>query len=90
VSVHTRGTAAYLLAQRLTTIRVKVKPNAAVSHLVQLDDGTWLAHVKAPPVDGRANDEVLRLVSRRFGRRKADVSIRSGTSARTKWVQIRD
>ena len=72
----------------MKTIQVKVKPNARASQLEQLADGTWLAQVKAPPVDGKANEELVRLVARHFGLRKAQVTIRSGASGRMKLVQL--
>ena len=69
-------------------IQVKVKPNARVSTLDQATDGTFVAHIKSPPVDGRANAELIELVARRFQCRKAEVSIKAGASSRTKWVEI--
>jgi uncharacterized protein len=69
-------------------IQVKVKPNARASVLEQSADGRWAAQIKAPPVDGRANEELIRLVARRFGCPKSVVSIKSGASARTKLVRI--
>ena len=72
----------------MTTIQVKVKPKSKVSGLDQSSDGTWVAKVKAPPVDGRANEELIALVAQRFGVRKAQVSIKSGASGRLKLVQI--
>jgi hypothetical protein len=72
----------------MTTIQVKVKPNARVSALEQAGDGTWLARVKASPVDGKANEELVGLIARQFGVRKAQVSIKSGASGRLKVVQI--
>lgn len=69
-------------------LRIKVKPNARESVLAQEADGTWTARLKAPPVDGRANAELIALVAARFGCRKADVEIRSGAGARMKLVQV--
>jgi dienelactone hydrolase len=36
-------------------LQVRVKPRAAISSLEQIADGTWVAKVKSPPVDGKAN-----------------------------------
>ncbi|MFZ3322660.1 MAG: DUF167 domain-containing protein [Usitatibacter sp.] len=69
-------------------IQVKVKPNARASVLEQAADGTWIAQLKSPPVDGKANEELIALVAKRFGCRKADVSIKAGASARTKFLSI--
>lgn len=74
----------------MKTIQVKVKPNARVSELEELSDGSWVARVKAPPVDGKANLELVTLIARHFGVRKAQVSIKSGASGRLKLVRIAD
>ncbi|GAB4560238.1 MAG: DUF167 domain-containing protein [Rhizobacter sp.] len=74
----------------MTTLQVKVKPNARVSALEQQPDGSWLAQLKSPPVDGKANLELIALVAQHFGRRKSQVSIRSGASGRMKLVQVDD
>jgi uncharacterized protein (TIGR00251 family) len=70
------------------TIRVKVKPNARASVLEAQADGTWLARIHAPPVDGKANEELIRLVAKHFGVRKAEVTIKSGASGRTKLLTL--
>ncbi len=72
----------------MKTIQVKVKPNARSSGLEELSDGSWLARIVAPPVDGKANEELVRLVAERFNVRKAQVSIKRGVSGRLKVVQI--
>ena len=69
-------------------LRVKVKPSARVSELEPMSDGTWLARVKSPPLEGKANAELVELIARHFGVRKAQVSIKSGASGRMKLVRI--
>ncbi|CAN5495380.1 DUF167 domain-containing protein [soil metagenome] len=71
-----------------TTLRIKVKPNARQSALAEQADGTWLAQIKSPPIDGKANQELIALVAQHFGVRKAQVAIRSGASGRVKLVTI--
>jgi uncharacterized protein (TIGR00251 family) len=71
-----------------TVIRVKVKPNARVSALTQLVDGSWVAQVKAPAIEGRANKELIALVAEHFQCVKAAVSIKTGKSKRLKVVSI--
>jgi uncharacterized protein len=72
----------------LKTIQVKVKPSARSSALDELSDGTWIAQLKSPPVDGKANEELIALIAKRFKCRKANVEIRSGAGARFKLVKI--
>lgn len=69
-------------------LELKVKPAARVSRLEQQADGTWLAQLKSPPVDGRANAELIALVAAHFGVRRAQVSIRVGAGGRRKLVKI--
>jgi uncharacterized protein (TIGR00251 family) len=69
-------------------IQIKVKPRSRASELSQEPSGTWLAKLKAPPVDGKANAELIGLVAERFGCRKADVTIKVGASGRLKLVEF--
>lgn len=69
-------------------LEIKVKPNARESSLERLPDGSWKARLKAPPVDGKANAELIALVAAEFGCAKSAVAIRSGAAARTKYVVI--
>ena len=70
------------------TLQVKVKPNASVSTLEQAADGTWLARLKSPPVDGKANQELIGLVASHFGCRKSAVAIKAGAAGRMKLVTV--
>jgi uncharacterized protein (TIGR00251 family) len=70
-------------------IQVKVTPRSRASSLTQAADGTWVAKLKSPPVDGKANAELIALVAEQFGCSKAAVSIKAGVSGRRKIVQIR-
>lgn len=73
------------------TIQVKVKPNARVSSLEEPSSGVlWQARLKSAPTGGRANDELVVLIAKRFGCRKSAVSIKSGASGRMKLVEIAD
>lgn len=74
----------------MVTLRVKVKPNARASALIAQDDGTWIAQVKAPPFDGKANDELVALIARHFAKRKAQVTVRHGATGRSKLVTVDD
>lgn len=69
-------------------IQIRVRLHARVSTLVAVEGSAWLAHIKSPPVDGRANQELIALVARHFGCRKDAVSISGGASGRLKLVRI--
>jgi uncharacterized protein (TIGR00251 family) len=69
-------------------IQVRVTPRARESSLTPTPGGTWVAKLKSPPVDGKANAELIALVAKQFGCSKAAVSIKAGGSGRVKLVKI--
>jgi hypothetical protein len=50
--------------------------------------GAVKIRLKAPPVDGAANDELVRFLAARLGVRRQDVEIVGGTTARAKRVRV--
>lgn len=72
----------------ITVIQVKVRPRARSSYLEQQEDGSWLASLKSPPVEGKANAELVSLVAAHFKCAKSAVSIKVGNAARSKLVKI--
>lgn len=68
--------------------QVKVKPNAKTQQLVIESDGSLTAHLKSPPVDGKANAELIQLLSQTFKVPKSQIAIKSGTTGRLKLVEI--
>jgi uncharacterized protein (TIGR00251 family) len=69
-------------------LQIKVKPNSRASVLEQREDGSWHAQIKSPPVEGKANEELLALVAKHFRCRKSEVFIKAGASGRVKLVRI--
>ncbi len=74
----------------MRTLSLKVKPNAREARLEEQPDGSWLAAVKAPPVEGKANEAVIALVAEHFRVSRSKVSIKSGASSRMKRVMVDD
>jgi len=72
----------------MTTLRITVKPKSRNATLTQREDGAWVATVRSPPVDGKANAELCRLVAGHFGVRPSQVHIKSGAAARIKTVVV--
>ena len=67
---------------------VKVKPNARENSIRQFEDGTWIAEVKAPPKDGKANRALIKVIAKQFNVTKSQVSIKRGKSGQTKLIQL--
>ena len=67
---------------------MRVKPRSRARALIALPDGSFEARVMAPPVDGKANAELIALIAAHFGCAKASVSIKSGEGSRVKRVIV--
>ena len=68
---------------------VRVQPRAARSTVEGVRDGALRVRLAAPPVDGAANEELVRLLARRLGVARRDVSIVGGATSRSKLVDVR-
>jgi uncharacterized protein (TIGR00251 family) len=69
-------------------IRVRVTTRAARDEVAGWQDGALRVRVSAPPVNGRANDAVARVIAKALGVPKSAVGIISGATGREKVVEI--
>ena len=67
---------------------LRVQPRSRKSEIAGERAGALLVRVTAPPVDGRANDAVCRLIAKRLGVPPRRVSILRGDSSRDKLVEV--
>lgn len=67
---------------------VKVVPRASKSEIAGCYDGALKLRIAAPPVDGAANAELIKLLSKSWGVPKSSVEILSGQTAKLKQVRI--
>ncbi len=65
-----------------------VVPRASKSEIVGEFEGNLRVRISAPPVDGAANEEVVRLLAKTFGIAKGNVSIVAGQTSKTKRIRI--
>lgn len=69
-------------------IMVRLQARANRDELVGFRDGVLLARVRAPPVDGRANRALCRLIARRAGVATSRVKIVRGERSGNKLVRV--
>lgn len=74
---------------RSVFIAIHVQPRASRTEVVGLHGEAVKIRLKAPPVDGAANEELVRFVAERLGVPRADVEIVSGATGRAKRLRIR-
>ena len=69
-------------------IRVRLTPRAAREQIAPGGGGSYLVRVTAPPVDGRANEALCRLIARRAGVAPSRVTLVRGAKSREKVLSV--
>ncbi|MGH9768205.1 MAG: DUF167 domain-containing protein [Blastocatellia bacterium] len=70
------------------TFAVRVQPRASKSGVAGELDGAIKIRLAAPPVDGEANEELLRFLAKILGVPRANVSLISGATGKNKVVRV--
>jgi len=68
--------------------QIKVKPNSKKQDVIEEPDGSLTVCLKSPPVDGKANDELIKLLAEKFDVPKSSIQIKSGLRSKTKRIEI--
>jgi uncharacterized protein (TIGR00251 family) len=68
---------------------VLIQPGASRDEILGLNEaGSLCLRVKAPPVDGGANEALVQLLAKTLGIRKGSVTLVSGATARNKIIEV--
>lgn len=76
------------MKEKSTTIVVQVQPNARQNKVVRLGDGVLHLRIAAPATKGKANKELLKLLSGILGVPKTHVTIERGMISKKKTIVI--
>jgi len=69
-------------------LRLHVQPGASRTAVQGEHDGCLKLSVAAPPIDGRANDAIVKWFARRLGVPRAALRIAAGASGRRKTLLV--
>jgi len=69
-------------------IEVRVQPRARRNEIVGERDGRLVVRVTAPPLDGRANDAVRKLLAKRLDVPRSRVAVVRGHAGRDKLIEV--
>lgn len=76
----------YYQSMRIT---IRVVPRSSKNQLLgPLPDGSFKVRLTAPPVDGKANEALIKLLSEYFDMPKSKIEIVRGAKGRNKVVEI--
>jgi uncharacterized protein (TIGR00251 family) len=76
------------LGSEFIQFTVRVVPRSSRSEIVGEHDGALRVRLASPPVDGAANDELVKLLAKEFGVAKSAVEITSGHTSKTKRIRV--
>jgi uncharacterized protein (TIGR00251 family) len=72
----------------VVTFNVRVQPRASKSGVAGEIDGVLKIRLAAPPVEGQANEELIRLLAEIFGAPRRRIAILSGQTSKNKVVGV--
>jgi len=70
------------------TLRVRVQPRSSREGVAGLREGALVVKLTAPPVEGEANDALVRFLAGLLGVPRAAVTLRHGARGRDKTLHI--
>lgn len=70
-------------------IEIRVQPRSSRNKIDGLQGNTLKVFVTAPPAEGEANRQLIKLLSKEFKIRKSDIEIVKGATSRNKLVLLR-
>jgi len=68
--------------------RIRVVPRASRCEVAGIQDDALKLRITAPPVEGKANEECIRLLAELLGVKKTQVTIVAGHASRIKTVSV--
>jgi len=70
-------------------IYLKVKPNSKFENVEKIDDKNFVVHIKKPPIDNKANKELIEALTKFFGVPKSQINIIKGSRSKSKMIDIK-
>ena len=71
-------------------IFVKAKPKARKNKIEKIDDSNFIVSVKEPPIQGKANEAIIKSLAKYFNVVKSDIEIICGHKTKEKIIIIKN
>ncbi len=69
-------------------IYIKVKPRSGKREVENFGDGRYLVYLKESPKNGKANDELIKVLSKYLGTPATRIKIKTGFTSSNKMLEI--
>ncbi len=69
-------------------LNIIAKPNSKKPGIEKISETDWIIRLKSPPVDGKANEELIERIAEELRIAKSKVELLKGESGKNKKIQI--
>lgn len=70
-------------------IYLKVKPNSKFENVEKINDKNFVVHIKKPPIENKANKELIKILTKFFGIPKSQINIIKGLKSKNKIIEVK-
>jgi uncharacterized protein (TIGR00251 family) len=69
-------------------LSLRVQPRSRKDQFIEPYGDHYKVQITAPPIDGKANDHIVKFLANSFGVRRSQVSLQTGQTSRNKLFRI--
>lgn len=69
-------------------IKVCIQPNSNENEIVSKENNIFKIKIKAPAIENKANNELIKFLSKEFKIERSLITIKSGKNSKTKLINI--
>jgi uncharacterized protein (TIGR00251 family) len=77
------------VAPATATLSIRIQPRASKNEVVAMEEGGLKVRLTAPPIEGAANEALVRFLAERLSVSKSQIEIIAGHTGRQKLIRIR-
>ena len=76
------------MGENSLNIQVQIQPGSSKDQIIGLHNGRLKIKISAPPVDGKANQNLIEFISKALGVSKSKIEILKGRTSKLKTLKI--
>ncbi len=72
----------------MSLIKIKIIPKAKINEIVGKENGTWKIKINAPPIEGKANEALIKFLAKTLDVAPSLIEITKGGSSKIKTIKV--
>jgi hypothetical protein len=69
-------------------LSIHLIPNARANEIVGFEEGALRVRIAAPPIEGKANEELIRFLAKALDLAPSEIALKSGQGSRHKRIDL--